>query len=125
MTRNLILIAVTLAIVIAIPVVLLRRREPPVDRVTAVAYQVMKSDLAGLARAEATTRMIRGRFLNDPERAGHISSPGVNPPVIILSDTGWAATVTHKFIPDIRCGIGVYIQNPVKRSAKSGEIVCE
>jgi hypothetical protein len=56
---------------------------------------------------------------------GHLSSPGVRVPVVTLADTGWTAIVTHKQIEGIRCGIGVYARNPLRRFARSGEIVCE
>jgi hypothetical protein len=90
-----------------------------------MAYASMRSDLVGLIHTEQATLRMRGRYVADPEEAGHISSPGVTTPVIILSDTGWSATVQYKTIPGIRCGIGVYMRNPLSRLAKSGEIVCE
>jgi len=126
-STRIIAILILLAVIIAIPVVVLtiRRQPAPTDPVTRMAYTSMRSDLVGLINAEQATLRIRGRFLADPEAAGHISSPGVTTPVIILSDTGWSATVGYKTIPGIRCGIGVYMRNPLSRLAKSGEIVCE
>ena len=124
MLRNLLIGAVVIAAIVAVPIMVLQRRQP-VDETTAFAHKIMSSDLRGLVLAEATTRQLRGRYSNDPEEAGHISSPNVSLPVITLSDTGWSAIVTHKAIPGLRCGVGVYLPNPIRRSAKSGEIVCE
>jgi hypothetical protein len=124
--KKLILTVIVIAVIIAIPVLLLNRRpKESQDKVTRMAYAAMRSDLAGLMTAEQTTKLLRGRYVNTPEEAGHISSPGVTPPAIIVSDTGWSATVGFKTIPGIRCGVGVYNRNPLKRLAKSGEVVCE
>ena len=117
---------VVFAALVSIPAILLQRRKPPADdKVTRVAISTMRSDLQGLILAEEMTRRLRGRYEVDPASAGHISSVGVTKPVIILSDTGWAATVGHKTMPELRCAVAVHIRNPLKRSAKSGEIVCE
>jgi hypothetical protein len=119
-------VAVVLAIIVAIPILLLQRRpKVPEDKVTRVAMASMVSDLRGLVLAEQATRLRKGRYLVDPEAAGHLSSPGVTVPVITLSDTGWSAIVRHKTVPDIQCAVAVYNRNPLKRFAKSGEIVCE
>jgi hypothetical protein len=85
----------------------------------------MSSDLHGLIMAEQATKQLRGRYVSDPAEAGHLSSPGVTPPVITLSDTGWSAIVESKTISGLRCAVGVYNRNPIKRFAKSGEVVCE
>ena len=126
-SRKLIVASAVLALVIVISAILLatRRKKPPADRETSVALMVMRSDLQGLLLAEATTHRLRGRFLNDPEAAGHLSSPGVNPPAITIVDTGFTATVTYKSIPGLRCAVGVFARNPLDRFAKSGEIVCD
>ena len=125
-SKKLITIIVVLAVVVAIPVIFLSRRSrQPADQVTRVALASMSSDLRGLIMAEETTRRMRGRYVSNAEEAGHISSPGVTAPVIVLSDSGWSATVGFKTIPEIRCAVAVYNRNPLKRFAKSGEIVCE
>jgi hypothetical protein len=117
---------VAFAAIVAIPVILLQRRAPlPDDKVSRLALAAMTSDLRGLMLAQETTKRIRGRYVVDPEMAGHISSLGVTKPVISLSDSGWAATVSHQTIPELRCAVAVYNRNPLKRFAKSGEIVCE
>jgi len=118
--------AIFFAVVMAIPIFLiLRRPKQPADKATRVAIMSMKSDLQGLIMAEEVTRRIRGHYVTGQEEAGHLSSPGVTPPLIVLSDTGWSATVQSKTIPGIRCGVGIFNRNPIKRFAKSGEIVCE
>jgi hypothetical protein len=116
-----------LAVIIAVPLIVLstRRRTPPADRVTSIAYTVMQSDLRGLLNGQATARRLLGQFVSDPEAAGHLSSPGVNRPVITLVDSGFTAIVTHRNIPEIRCAVAIYARNPLRRFAKSGEIVCE
>src|SRR6185503_10573196 len=125
-SKRVVAIIVVFAIIIAIPLFLLvGRKKPPADKVTRMALMSMTSDLQGLIMAEAATRQIRGRYVADPEAAGAMSSPGVTPAVITLSDTGWSAVVHHKSIPGIRCAVAVYNRNPIKRFAKSGEIVCE
>src|SRR3954468_20648776 len=127
-SKRLIAILVVLAVVIAIPAVLLTRRRGPKqssDKVTRLAVMAMTSDLRGLIMAEEATKRLRGRYVPSAEDAGQISSPGVTPPVIVLSDTGWSATVQYKTIPGIRCAVGVFNRNPINRFAKSGEIVCE
>ena len=111
--------------IVSIPVILLQRRTSPADdKLTRVALSSMRSDLRGLILAQEMTRRLRSRYEVDPESAGHISTPGVTKPVIILSDTGWSATVSYKTMPELRCAVAVYNRNPLKRSAKSGEIVC-
>ena len=118
-------VVVLLAITISIPFILrARTHKLPDDPVTQTAIATMKSDLRGLVLAEETTRRIRGRYVPDPESAGHMSSIGVTTPVVILSDTGWHATVEHKTIPGIKCAVAVYNRNPLDRFAKTGEVVC-
>ena len=126
-SRKLIIVSLVLMVIIASAAILFatRRKKPPSDRVSAVALSVMRSDLQGLILAEVTTKRLRGRFLIDPQEAGHMSSPGVSPPTIRLVDTGFTATVTYKTIPGLRCGVGLFARNPIDRFAKSGEIVCE
>ena len=126
-SRKLIVFSVSLAVIIAVASIFFatRRKPLPADRTTTVAINVMKSDLQGLVMAELATRRLRGRFVVDPEEAGHISSPGVSPPTVAVVDTGFTAVVTHKFIPGIRCAVGVFARNPIKRFAQTGEIVCE
>ena len=118
-------VIIVLAVIIAVPFLTLRGRTRPVDKATEIAFKAMTSDLHGLAMAQMITRSQRGRFLADPEQTGFLQSPGVTTPVIILADTGWSATVGYKTIPGIRCGIGVFTRNPIRRFAKSGEVVCE
>lgn len=119
-------VVVVLAIIVAIPVLLLQRRpKVPDDKVTRLAIAAMMSDLRGLVLAEQTTRRMEGRYTVDAALAGHLSSPGVTIPVITLADSGWSAIVRHKTVPDIQCAVAVYNRNPLKRFAKSGEIVCE
>ena len=119
-------IVVVLAIIVGIPVFLLNRRSKlPNDKVTRMAISAMSSDLRGLLMAEETTKQLSGRYEADAAKAGHISSPGVTPPVVVLADTGWSATVGFKTIPDIRCAVAMYKANPLKRFAKNGEVVCE
>lgn len=118
-------VIILIAIVIAVPFILRARSSKlPDDPVTRMAISTMKSDLRGLVLAEETTRRIRGRYVPDPESAGHMSSVGVTTPVVILSDTGWHATVQHKTIPGIQCAVAVYNRNPLDRFAKTGEVVC-
>ena len=127
-SSKIVLVAVAVIIVLAIAVPLvIRTRKPklPDDPVTRVAIASMTSDLRGLVLAEETTRRIRGRYVPDPESAGHMSSPGVTTPVVVLSDTGWSATVEFKTIPGIKCAVAVYNRNPLDRFAKSGQIVCQ
>src|SRR5215218_3158846 len=99
-SRRLIAGLVVFVIIVAIPAILLTRR-PKVssDKVTRLAIMSMTSDLRGLIMAEEATKRIRGRYVPSAEDAGHMSSPGVTPPVIVLSDTGWSATVGFKTIP--------------------------
>lgn len=125
-SNKIIMMVVVFAIIVAIPAILLSRRSKlPDDPTTRVAVASMVSDLRGLIMAEQATRQIRGVYVTDPAEAGHISSPGVTPPVIVLADTGWSATVGFKTIPEIRCAVAIHNRNPLKRFAKSGEIVCE
>src|SRR5215210_6833626 len=96
-SNRLIAILVVLAIIIAIPAILLSRRsKQPADRETRLALTAMTGDLRGLIMAEEATKRIRGRYVPDAADAGQISSPGVTVPVIVVSDTGWSATVQHK-----------------------------
>src|SRR3954468_14073287 len=98
-SNKLIAVLVVFAIIIAIPAIVLSRRpKQSPDKVTRLAVMAMTSDLRGLIMAEQATRDIRGRDVASGEDAGHISSPGVTPPVIVLSDTGWSATVQYKTI---------------------------
>jgi hypothetical protein len=125
-SNKVIAILVSFGVIIAIPAILLNRRpKQSPDKITRLAIMAMSSDLRGLIMAEEATRRIRGRYVPSAEDAGHMSSPGVTAPVIVLSDTGWSATVQSKTIPGIRCAVGVFNRNPIKRFAKSGEIVCE
>lgn len=89
-----------------------------------LARQVMRSDLRGLATLEHTTRRLLGRYTSDPANAGHLSSVGVNTPIVTLVDSGYTAVVTHREIPRVTCAMGVYARNPLSRWARSGEIVC-
>jgi hypothetical protein len=125
-SKKVVTFAVALAIIVATAVILLSRRSRlPTDPVTKAAVSSMVGDLRGLMMAEQATRMIRGRYSADAADAGHISSPGVTAPVIVLADTGWSATVGFKTIPELKCAVAVHNRNPLKRFAKSGEIVCE
>jgi len=125
-SNKIVVIVVLFAIIVAIPAVLLSRRTTlPSDPVARVAVTSMISDLRGLMMAEEATRQIRGHYVTDANDAGHISSPGVTVPVIVLADTGWSATVGFKTMPDLKCAVAVHNRNPLKRFAKSGEIVCE
>jgi hypothetical protein len=119
------IVIIVLAVIIAVPFIALMGRKKPVDKATQIAFNAMTSDLRGLAMAQMITRSQRGRFLTDPEQTGFLQSPGVTMPVITLADTGWAATVGYKTIPGIRCAIGVFTRNPIRRFARSGEVVCE
>jgi hypothetical protein len=125
-SRKLLIIVVVAVIVAGIPIFLLPRR-PKVsdDKVTRMAIASMTSDLRGLILAEETTKRIRGHYEVDAASAGHLSSPGVTTPVIVVADTGWSATVGFKTIPELKCAVAVYKTNPLKRFAKSGEVVCE
>jgi type II secretory pathway pseudopilin PulG len=122
-SKKSITIGVVAIIVIAICAYLFAPR--PVDEVTAQIHRAMRSDLRGLASAQATSRRLIGRYASDPEQAGHLSSFGLNRPVITLADTGWSAIVTHKEIPNVRCAVGVHAKNPLSRFARTGEIVCK
>src|SRR4051812_40425836 len=125
-SKKLIAISLVIAVVIAIPSILLTRRpKTSSDKMTRLAIMAMTSDLHGLIMAEEATKRLRGKYVTSAEEAGQISSPGVMPPVIVLSDTGWSATVQSKTIPGLRCAVGVFNRNPIKRFAKSGEVVCE
>ena len=124
-SKKLVAISLGLAILIAIPAIYLATRRKPADRLTQLAFAVMTSDLRGLAMAQAGIKLRTGRYTTDLERAGHLSSINVTPPVITLADSGWAATVRFKTIPGIQCGIGVFTRNPLKRLARSGEVVCK
>ena len=127
-SKKLIAIGLALAVVIAAVSIWFATRpgRPRADDpVTRLAYFTMTSDLRGLVIAEQTTRRIRGRYVPDAEDAGHMTSPGVTPPRIILTDTGFVASVGYKTIPGIRCTVAVYTRNPVNRFAKNGEVVCE
>ena len=126
--KKLITIAIVLAIIVIVPVLLLnlRAKQPaPADQATRLAYTAMKSDLNGLMVAEQATWLTRGRYVAGQEEAGHISSLGVSPPVISVSDDGYTAIVEFKSIPGIRCAVGVNRRNPLRWLAKSGEIVCQ
>lgn len=125
-SKKLIAVALVIAVAIAIPAMLLKRGpKTSSDKVTRLVVMAMTSDLSGLVRAEEATKRIRGRYSASVEETGHLSSPGVTTPVIILADSGWSATVESKTIPGLRCAVGVFNRNPLKRFAKSGEIVCE
>ncbi|HET9423916.1 MAG TPA: hypothetical protein VFO55_00985 [Gemmatimonadaceae bacterium] len=120
-----VLIGLVLVGVIAVVAMLsMRRSSGSGDSFIQRAERDMISDLRGLAAMEASTRRVAGTFVVEPDRAGHLSTLGVNPPVITLVDTGYTAVVTHKGVPELRCAIGVYAKNPLSRWAKSGEIVC-
>ena len=127
-SKKLAIIVVVIAVIIAVPVLLLLSRRSsarPADKATQIAFNSMTSDLHGLAMAQRLNRASRGRYLADPEQLGVLQSPGVTVPVITLADTGWSAIVEYKPIPGIRCAIGVFTKNPIKRFAKSGEVACE
>ena len=79
----------------------------------------------GLAQIEANSRRFAGRYTSDPREAGHLSSVGVNAPIVTLVDTGWTAVVTHQGADGFACAIGVHAKNPLSGRAKSGEIVCK
>ena len=123
------LIAIGLVLVVAIAAtsfwLVTRRSRLPQDRETRLAISMMSNDLRGLMVAEEATRRIRGRYVIDAEDAGQLSSVGVTKPRIVLSDTGYTATVEHTNIPGLRCAVGVYARNPLKRFAKNFEVVCE
>src|SRR5262245_30160048 len=114
--KKLITTAIALAIIVAIPVVLLNRHTMPApeDKNTRLAYAAMTSDLKGLMIAEQATWVSRGLYVADQEAAGHISSLGVTPPVISVSNDGWSAIVKFKTIPGIQCAVGVNKRNPLK-----------
>lgn len=111
--------------VVVMAVVLIPRRSPADDPANAMARREMVSDLRGLAQIEANSRRFAGRYTSDPRGAGHLSSVGVNAPVVTLVDTGWTAVVTHQQVSGLECAIGVHAKNPLSRQAKSGEIVCK
>jgi hypothetical protein len=126
-SKKVAIIIVVIAVIIAVPLIVLasRRTTRSADPASQIAFNAMTSDLHGLAMAQVFAKRQHGRYLADPEQLGVLQSPGVTVPTITLADTGWAATVGSKTIPGIRCAIGVYTKNPIKRFAKSGEVVCE
>ena len=125
-SKKVIAIVIAIVVIIGIPVaVRLANKPKPVDDATRMAFQMMTSDLRGLAMAQAATKLQVGHYAAQAERSGYLQSPGVTMPVVTLSDTGWAAVVGYKTLPGIRCAIGVYTRNPIKRFARSGEVVCE
>jgi hypothetical protein len=85
----------------------------------------MRSDLQGVVFAEAMTKANKGRYLSDPEVAGYARSLGVSRAVLTLDGDGYYATVTSMTVPGITCAVAVDARNPLKRSAKSEEIVCK
>jgi len=124
-STRLLIAGLALVAVVAVVVLLLPRRSPADDPANAMARREMVSDLRGLAQIEANSRRFAGRYTSDPHGAGHLSSVGVNAPIVTLVDTGWTAVVSHQRVPGFECAIGVHAKNPLSRRAKSGEIVCK
>lgn len=89
------------------------------------AMKYMRSDLGGLVFAEAMTKANKGVYLADPEVAGYTRSFGVDLAKVTLDGDGYYATVTSQKVPGIRCAVAVGTRNPLKRSAKSEEVVCK
>lgn len=120
-TPVLAMIGVGVVVVIIAAVLTSRgRRDPAVER----AMAFMRSDLQGLVMAENTVRRMTGSYVTDPEAAGHLSTLGVNKPLITLAGEGWSATVTHQEFPALQCAVAVGARNPLARFADDGEIVC-
>ena len=124
-SRRLLVAGLALLAVVVVAVVLMPRRSPADDPANAMARREMISDLRGLAQIEANSRRFAGRYTSDPREAGHLSSVGVNAPIVTLVDTGWTAVVTHQGADGFACAIGVHAKNPLSGRAKSGEIVCK
>ena len=121
-TGRLALIGAGLVVVIVAVVVLMSRRRDPA---TEQALRYMRSDLRGLVMAEETTKRMAGRYAETAEGAGHISSLGIDAPVITLNkDEGWSATVTAKNFPELKCAVAMHAPNPLSRFADDGEIIC-
>lgn len=117
--------AAILVVVIAVAVTLTSGRRASTAPGAEQAMRYMKSDLLALVRAEAITKRSTGTYTSDPARAGLLQSLGVNVPEVTVTGDGWSAIVTSAQVPGIRCAVAVDARNPLKRSAKSGEIVCE
>ena len=123
---RLIVISLALLALIVIPAFVLIPRAMRVTGPEAdEARRIMTSDLRGLAVLEVSTRRFLGRFTSNPAGAGHLSSVGVNTPVVTIVDSGYTAVVTHRRVPGVTCAIAVYARNPLSRWARSGEIVCK
>jgi hypothetical protein len=88
------------------------------------ATKYMRSDLEGLILAEATTNRTLGRYVVDPDQAGALQSVGVDRPQVHVTEDGWWATITSPSAPGVRCAVAINARNPLKRLAKSAEIVC-
>ena len=114
---RLVLIGAGLVVVIVAVILFMPRRRDPM---TESALRSMRSDLQGLVAAEEMTRRIAGRYVDSPEGAGHLSSVGMNPPVITLKDDGWSATITAKNFPELQCAVAVRTRNPLSRFADNG-----
>jgi hypothetical protein len=123
-TRLLMIAGVALVAVLAVAVLLIPRRSPADDPANALARKEMISDLRALEQIETNSLRFAGRYTSDPREAGHLSSVGVNPPVVTLVDSGWTAVVSPQRASGFQCAIGVNAKNPLSRQAKSGEIVC-
>jgi hypothetical protein len=83
----------------------------------------MISDLVWLATAESTYFAESGRYTTS---LGDLFSPtaGVDSPKIVVSRSGYSATVTHPRLPGRICGIAVGMPNPVG-AAVDREPVCK
>lgn len=84
----------------------------------------MISDLVSLRTAEEKIFTDSGRYTRNVD-AVFTPTLGVNAPTfVVLTDTGFAVTVTRPERPGMVCGLAVGAVNPVKPTAWEGEPVC-
>lgn len=84
----------------------------------------MKSDLRALAAVEDAFNTDSSYYTRTLPPGRFRSSPGVSPPTIVASDSGYTATVTSTNLPGVTCGVAVGLRNPVDASAADGEPAC-
>ena len=85
----------------------------------------MKSDLRALATVEDAFNSDSSYYTRNLPPGKFRSSPGVSPPAIVATDSGYTATVTSSNLPGVTCGIGVGLKNPVDATAPDGEPACK
>jgi hypothetical protein len=85
----------------------------------------MISDLRSVGAAEEKIFVDSGRYTRNID-ALFTPTFGANAPTfVVMTDTGFAVTVTHPGLPGMVCGLAVGAVNPVNPAAGEGEPVCK